>query len=566
MHFLPDVWVKCEACNGQRYNEETLAVRYHGYSINDVLNMSCGEAAQLFKNIPKIRRILTTLCDVGLDYVTLGQSAPTLSGGEAQRVKLAAELSRPDTGRTLYLLDEPTTGLHFDDLQKLLNVLQRLVDIGNSVLLIEHNLDIIKAADWVIDLGPEAGQSGGNIVAQGTPEMIVEYAQAARELALAAEKDAGKKTRNGKVSKTRTAAQKASDEMPRSWTGEALAPVLEAGPYQERKEYSEDDDKFRKGDLDIAEVGENTRMPWEVDGRRWHVEDRVGRKGEPVKWEGKILDEIEKRIQLQDDFNPTHWEDRTVVEITGKTKSNGWFFHAITGEAWFVKMKFRVRPRTFKRAELVESIPLKTANEMDDVPVYGNQPRVKVTNLKSKWQEIEIKAHSWEEINIEAFWDFLDVAIASFLDKVERVQTRIDDHAPWAKLGRKWHFMKKGFGSSSPPEWEMEVLESVVEMLEDVAPDAEFVWTNKQIVHVVLPGQDRPWASVLTKKPDAVWMQVAGPRDSLSVGSVVDLVEAPEIKVDGERDILKMGFRTDQQPQNKKLKSLLAEFVGLAHQ
>ncbi|HMC11905.1 MAG TPA: hypothetical protein VKH44_11465 [Pirellulaceae bacterium] len=149
-----------------------LEVRFHGKSIADVLGMSCGQAVELFGNIPKIRRVLQTLCDVGLDYLTLGQSAPTLSGGEAQRVKLAAELARPDTGQTLYLLDEPTTGLHFDDLAKLLEVLNRLVDHGNTVVVIEHNLDVIKTADWVIDLGPEGGSAGGRIVAEGTPETI----------------------------------------------------------------------------------------------------------------------------------------------------------------------------------------------------------------------------------------------------------------------------------------------------------------------------------------------------------------------------------------------------------
>ena len=167
MHFLPDVWVECDACRGRRYNPETLAVQFHGRSIADVLDMSCGEAVQLFEHIPKIRRVLETLCDVGLDYLTLGQPAPTLSGGEAQRVKLAAELSRPDTGRTLYILDEPTTGLHFTDLEKLLEVLNRLVDLGNTVVVVEHNLDVVKTADWVIDLGPEAGHEGGWVVAAG---------------------------------------------------------------------------------------------------------------------------------------------------------------------------------------------------------------------------------------------------------------------------------------------------------------------------------------------------------------------------------------------------------------
>ena len=157
MHFLPDVWVQCETCKGQRYNPDTLAVRYHGRSIADVLAMPCREAVGLFADFSRVRHILQTLCDVGLGYLTLGQSAPTLSGGEAQRVKLAAELARPDTGQTLYILDEPTTGLHFEDLVKLLDVLNRLVDQGNTVIVIEHNLDVIKSADWVIDLGPEAG-------------------------------------------------------------------------------------------------------------------------------------------------------------------------------------------------------------------------------------------------------------------------------------------------------------------------------------------------------------------------------------------------------------------------
>src|SRR3989454_3947842 len=174
MHFLPDVYVPCETCKGARYNRETLEVRVKGRSIADILEMSVEEALQFFAKIPKIRRRLQTLHDVGLDYIKLDQPATTLSGGEAQRVKLSAELSKVATGRTLYILDEPTTGLHFADIEKLLDVLQRLVDSGNTVLVIEHNLDVIKQADWIIDLGPEGGEAGGEIIATGTPEQIAD--------------------------------------------------------------------------------------------------------------------------------------------------------------------------------------------------------------------------------------------------------------------------------------------------------------------------------------------------------------------------------------------------------
>jgi excinuclease ABC subunit A len=172
MHFLPDVFVQCEACHGRRYNRETLEVRYQDHSIADVLDMSIEAARELLAAHPRLARMLSTLAEVGLGYLRLGQSATTLSGGEAQRVRLARELGRRETGRTLYLLDEPTTGLHFDDVRRLLDVLGRLVDAGNTVVVIEHNLDVVKSADWVVDLGPEAGDRGGRVVAQGTPEQV----------------------------------------------------------------------------------------------------------------------------------------------------------------------------------------------------------------------------------------------------------------------------------------------------------------------------------------------------------------------------------------------------------
>jgi excinuclease ABC subunit A len=211
MHFLPDVWVPCEACKGRRYSSETLQARWHGKSIADVLEMSVADAAQLFETAPQVSRTLSTLVDVGLGYVTLGQPAPQLSGGEAQRVKLSRELAKPGTGSTLYILDEPTTGLHFADIEKLLHVLERLVDAGNTVLVVEHNLEVIAAADWVIDMGPEAGEGGGRIVAEGPPEDIAIHA-----------------SRWGR--QVQTGDQPPADALLRSHTGEALAAFGMAAP------------------------------------------------------------------------------------------------------------------------------------------------------------------------------------------------------------------------------------------------------------------------------------------------------------------------------------------------
>ncbi len=535
MHFLPDVWVECETCRGKRYNAETLSVMFHGQSISEVLDMTCGEALALFSNIPKIRRILQTLCDVGLDYLTLGQSAPTLSGGEAQRVKLASELSRPDTGRTLYLLDEPTTGLHFDDLAKLLEVLQRLVDLGNTVVVIEHNLDIIKCCDWMIDMGPEAGEGGGRIVAEGTPEDVIKCVP--------------------------IAGAKKSDKMI-SHTAVALEPVLTAGPFAERKPYDPAQHLEKKeGDVDLAEVGKDARMPWESDGRNWHTRDRVGRKGEPIQWEGRILETVVDKIQELGDFAETNWTERTVVEITGEKKSDGWFFHAITGEAWLLKLKFRVHRGTFKRDELVTQLDLKPLNQMEDLPIYGNEPRVKVKPQRGPWQEIELRVHTFVEIDTPVFWSFVEKAVGGFAAVTERATARPEDISPWKVLGEKWHFLRKGFPPGKPPSWDAEVLEELCQMLQDAAPQGQFLWSNQQLVHVFVPEQREPWATIHTKRPQAVCLTLHGPKGKYAFGQLLDLGHDPQLDTAGSKDAIKLQFVTSEHLLLGGLEEFLKEHV-----
>jgi excinuclease ABC subunit A len=583
MHFLPDVWVECDTCHGLRYNEETLSVRYRGKSIADVLNMPCGEAVQLFTNIPKIRRILQTLCDVGLDYLTLGQSAPTLSGGEAQRVKLAAELSRPDTGNTLYLLDEPTTGLHFDDLAKLLDVLNRLVELGNTVVVIEHNLDVIKTADWVIDMGPEAGDEGGYIVAAGTPEDVVAHAKQASLMhpngakasdAIPRRAKSAKRTAKSELSRSPADKKQTLMASPNgepesllriSHTGNVLAGVLAAGPHQVRKTYDfAAAEAEREDDRDIAEVGQDARMPWEIDGRHWHTAARVGRNGNPCRWDGRILGDVIDRIQNQSElFSEPDWNTRSVVEVRAAKKADGWFFHAITGEEWLLKMKFRTARNTFSRDDLVRRLDLKPLNDMPDLPLYGTEPRVKLRSLRGPWQEIELRVHGYSEIDRPEFWNFIDQAVRGFGKYSKQAQQQTDILQPWKQLGRKWHFARRGFPLGGKVQWDMEVLEELIELLNETAPYGQLLWNNKQVVPLYVPQQQEAWAAVQTKKLDAVYLHLTGPKGRFAQGRITGL--GFDSRVDGEKtgmDVLRIKFRSAEDLHRGDLGAFLKEHLA----
>jgi excinuclease ABC subunit A len=531
MHFLPDVWVECDVCHGSRYNPETLAVHYKGRSIADVLQMRVSEALELFANIPKIRRVLQTLADVGLDYLSLGQPAPTLSGGEAQRVKLAAELARPTTGKTLYLLDEPTTGLHFDDVHKLLEVLNRLVDLGNTVIVVEHNMDVIKTADWVIDLGPEAGNAGGQIVAAGTPEMLVE--EAARP-------------KNGVV----------------SHTAEVLAEALAAGPRAERPRYDPyAAEKHRDGDVELEQVGKDAQMPWEADGRRWHTVERVTGKGTPCKWEGLILVWIDERIHAAGAFSETNWNHRGIVEIAAAHKSLGWFFHGHTGLERMVRLVFHVGRNTFKQAELSARLGIRPLNEIPGLDIYGDEDRVHVANRKGPWQEVAILAYRLSEIDTPAFRKFLGEAIASFQKNLQRMQTKPADVMPWKLNGERWHLGDKGFSPGKPVKWERSLLSRLLDLVRQVEPEVEIGWTGRAAITLKIPGIGRSWAQWRTKESYGLDCRFLGKKGQLNLSQIENFGISPAIHSRDSGDVMQLIFRQASELHPAELKALLADHL-----
>jgi excinuclease ABC subunit A len=530
MHFLPDVWVECDTCGGKRYNPETLAVKYHGKSIADVLDMRVSDALELFGNIPKIRVVLQTLDDVGLGYMALGQPAPTMSGGEAQRVKLAAELARPSTGKTLYLLDEPTTGLHFDDIKKLLDVLHRLVDLGNTVVTVEHNLDVIKTADWVIDLGPEAGSGGGRVVACGTPEAIVARYEAGAP----------------------------------SHTARILKGVLEAGPHAERARYdAEAALRARAGDLDIAEVGKQQKLPWEADGPRWHTKDRVTTAGKPCKWAGDALLWVAGELEKVPGFGPTNWKHRTIVEVPAAKKSDGWFLHAMTGMEAYLRLCFRVPGRVFKQDVLAAQLALRPLSDTPGLEGYSRDSnRVEVGNWPGA-QYVVVIVHKKEEIDTPGFRAFLKAAADAFLAAGGTGSAGVEGQMPWKKDGEKWHLSDKGFPVGRKVKWDRAVLPRVLKLLREAAPDLEFKWDVRDAVTARPGGASRFWARLKTKEADALECWFVGRRGQLNLAKVDGIGVDAAIEADRNdgSDVLKLRFTAADQLHPARLKAVLADHL-----
>ncbi|MCC7290518.1 MAG: excinuclease ABC subunit UvrA [Phycisphaerales bacterium] len=481
MHFLPDVWVECDNCRGTRFQSETLEVKFRGKSIADVLTLTVAQAMDLFASVPKVRRTLAMLDDVGLGYLPLGQSAPTLSGGEAQRIKLAAELSRPSSGRTLYVLDEPTTGLHFDDIHKMLTVLHRLVDLGNTILCIEHNLDVIKTADWVIDLGPEAGEAGGSIVVEGAPEAV--------------------------------AACRASH------TGRALAPVLDAGPLAPREVWDEHKQRASQADLrKPIKLEETARAPWQLNGRQWHLVDRIASSPKPVLWEPKVIEWLLETIESHDGFAPTDFNDRTRIEIRAPKREVTWFCHILTGGHELLDVNFRVPEGTFKEAQLDRRLGMKTLDDRTDLPIYGQWSRVNIRRAQAGWDHIRVLPCDMEDIDRRTWKTFLAEAARAYLRRAAMHVATIPDGGEGVSPDdpRRWHLGQMGMTRAKKAAWASDTLVWLIGQFQKLERKLNVDWSARSCVVLQEAASATLQVRIVTNSTQGLRVEIPVPKGHLT--------------------------------------------------
>jgi excinuclease ABC subunit A len=363
-----------------------------------------------------------------------------------------------------------------------------------------------------------------------------------------------------------------------SYTAQALLPVFEAGKFAERSSQKAVNEpqtiESVETKIDLRELGMDAKMPWETNGLRWHTQDRVSRKGQPIRWEGRILAEIIRRIEESQEFTPVNWNHRSVVEVCAKQKQLGWFLHAITAEEWLLKMKFRVPKNTFNKLALIARLDLKPLNDMEEIPMYGTKPRVRV-GTKGRWQEIEIRACSWKEIDRQEFWDFLDTSIKEFSGFVAD-KLKPNDLMPWKVLGEAWHRLPKGLIGGKSLHWDISLLTELFDMIDKAAGDLRIVWTNKVLVPFYRPASRRtsfhktaaqeriiPDVVVHTKRVDAVYVDVYVPKNSVPLGQIRNIGNDP--LVNGENslfDILQFKFTEKKELKSKDFQKLLHEALA----
>ncbi|MEQ9070613.1 MAG: excinuclease ABC subunit A, partial [Gimesia chilikensis] len=341
---------------------------------------------------------------------------------------------------------------------------------------------------WLVDVGPEAGSGGGQIIAAGTPEKLVEHAKAYQ-----------------KQTKSRSTRKSKLPVLLRSYTGEILQPILASGQRTEREVFDAQSlGEKQEGDLDLKQIGRDAQMPWQQDGRRWHTQDHVSLSGAACQWEGAALESIIDFIENKDVFGEINWNHRSIVEVNGPVKKQGWFLHANTGDEWLLRLSFRVKRNTFQQEPLREQLALKSLDDLDELPIYGRSNRVRVKNLKGPWQEVTLTIHWLEEIETPAFQEFLETAAESFLGLIHREEIKPDEIMPWKVLKKKWHLSRKGFPNNKRVAWDPELLESLFEVLEKTYADSSIQWDSKSLVNFVQAGKRKPFLTIHTKRREGV--------------------------------------------------------------
>jgi len=374
-------------------------------------------------------------------------------------------------------------------------------------------------------MGPEAGHRGGQVVAAGTPEDVAAL---------------------GKI----------------SHTGRILDEVLKASPCVKREKYDPRAALAAKaGDIELEKVGKDAKLPWQTDGRRWHTQDRLTMKGEPCKWDGQVLMWVEEQIHKLGSFSETDWSERTVVEIAGPKKSQGWFFHAHTSMEWLTRLVFRVAKNTFKQEALTKHLGLKPLDEMPELPVYGSEPRVKVATRKGPWQEVWMLVHRKEEIDTPAFKSFLKQAADAFHKNLGRMTTSIEDVMPWKVNGEKWHLSEKGFPVGRKQYWDRTILLALVAIVKESIPDIEIDWDTRDAIMFRLPGISRGWGRVRTKDNTKLECRLVGKKGQYNLSRLEGIGKESVIEADREdgSDVMRLLFYRHEDMPRAKIKSLLIE-------
>ena len=559
MHFLPDVWIDCDACGGMRYNRETLDVRYSDASIGDVLRMSVDEALERFRRVPKIRRILQTLADVGLGYLELGRPAPTLSGGEAQRLKLARELSRPTTGQTVYIMDEPTTGLHFADTERLLEVINRLVDAGNTAVIIEHNLDVMKSADHVIDLGPEGGDEGGYVVVAGTPEEIVcceeSHTGAVLREVLECSPRQPRRPSSPVAADTSDDSDAEFDDLTDDADDSAEAtPVTEGVQDEDKREDTEDEPEVVLEEPDREELSE--KPLWKTDGKAWHLDPERTRGGRKPAWRtddlARFVETLETALPLR-----SNWNNRFGLAINPRNRSRLWAW--LEADRWeYLTFGFRCFMDELDAEELAGRLVARTPEGADFPPVEIRD--------QGRGRDVMIRFLSPDDLHMEEFLAFARESFAGWtevnLDEKQRtsllrevelvapgdaaepappaeVSSRKRDERPWKADGKTWHSDATRRREGRTPIWESGLVEAVVEAVEALG-EMKTKWDNQYMVSFASTGvQKGTWMQIRTSYADQIRLDVYAGTEAMqarAVGTQLDLDpydDVPEIPIGG---------------------------------